>query len=89
MGTHISIKGEEASLRTFHDPPSCLSPKNTFGVDLVLFVAAHHSKRHRLLWTQACHMVPHVHKSRLALQRLRTLILSLSLLSSMSSSNSF
>lgn len=37
---------------TFYDSPCCLPPQNSFAIHLIFFVAAHHGKGHRLLWTE-------------------------------------
>lgn len=41
----------EATSPTFYNSPWCLPPQNSFSIHLIFFVAAHHSKGHRLLWT--------------------------------------
>lgn len=42
----------EATSPTFYNSPRCLPPQNSFSIHLIFFVAAHHSKGHRLLSTE-------------------------------------
>lgn len=60
----ISVaKERKATSPTFYNPPLCLPPQNSFSIHLIFFVAAHHSKGHRLLWWRHVSMVQCTEKS--------------------------
>lgn len=51
-GTVNIFYQEKAVSPTFYNSPGCLPPQNPFTIHLIFFVTAHHSKGHRLLWTE-------------------------------------